>query len=102
MPLHLVAQPVDIGGPAAEVAALHAGGEPLVGRAVAQRGDRDRVIRPTGAVREPEEVEQARVVVGRDLWHPDVTERRFEFVLVFAGDGVDLVQEQHGASLVDD
>jgi hypothetical protein len=93
-----VPQPVEIGGPAAEVALLHAGREPLVSRAVTQRGDRDRVVRPTRSVREPEEVEQARTIVGRDLGHPLITERGFEFVLVFSGDGVDLVQEQHGAS----
>jgi hypothetical protein len=90
-----VAQPVEVGCPAAEVPALHAGGETLVGRAVAQRRDRDGVVRPTCSVREPEEVEQSRIVVGRDLRHPAVTERRFELVLVLAGDGVDLVQEQH-------
>ena len=63
----LVAQQVEVGGPAAEIAALHARREPLVGGAVAQRGDRDGVVRPTGAVREPEEVEEARVVVAASV-----------------------------------
>ena len=77
---------------------MHARREALVGRAVAQRGDRDGVVRTTGSVGEAEEVQEARVVVGRQRRHPTVAERGFELVLVFAGDGVDLVQEQHGAS----
>ncbi len=89
-----MAQEVDVGGPAPQVAALHSRREPLVRGAVAQRSDRDRVVRPTGSVREPQEVEESGVVVGSELRHPAVAERAFELVFVFAGDGMDFVQEQ--------
>ena len=74
--------------------------EALVRGAVAQRRDRDRVVRPAGAVREAKEIEEPRVVVLPERRHPTVAERRFELVFVATRDSVDLVQQQqHGTSL---
>ena len=90
-----MAQPVDVGRPLAQVAALHAGREPFVRGAVAQAGDRDVVVRAAGAVRELQVVEEAGTVVGGDVGAPPVAERVLELVFVTSGDRVHLVQEQH-------
>ncbi len=74
---------------------LDAAREPLVRVAVAQRGDRDVVVRTTGAVGELEVVEQPRVVGLGEGRHPTLAERVLERVLVATGHGVELVQQQH-------
>ena len=98
-PLDLVAEQVDVGGPAAEVAALHSRSARRSYAAPSRSAVIvTRVVRATGPVREPEEVEEAGVVVARERRHPTVAERGLELVFVATRDRVDLVQEQHGTS----
>ncbi len=94
----VVAVPVELAGPLAQVAGLDAPGQAFPRRAVADAGDGDDVVRRAAAVRVVHVPEQAGVVALGEHRHPTLAERGLELVFLGADDLVHLVDEQHHAT----